>query len=260
MLLSLHFRAIACAGVFLFACAENSTGDQPVRDTREAPLVATFSIVAFDPETGDLGVAVASKLFGVGSVVPWARAGVGAIATQARANVVYGPAGLQLLESGDRPDKVVRALIAADPLGDHRQLGVVDAKGRAAAHTGSKCIDWAGQVVEKNFSVQGNLLTGEEVVRRMADAFTKAKGEKNSELADWLMAALQAGQAAGGDKRGRQSAALLVVREGGGSDGMNDRYIDIRVEDHPDPIVELDRLLALHKEFFAPARRNGPRK
>ncbi|MFQ5845760.1 MAG: DUF1028 domain-containing protein, partial [Planctomycetota bacterium] len=193
------------------------------------PAVATFSIVGFDAGTGDLGVAVQSKFFGVGSVVPWAKAGVGAVATQAWANVGYGPRGLELLASGKSARETVAALTGADPGRARRQLGVVDARGRSASFTGSGCLAWAGHREGEGFCAQGNILAGEKVVEAMAGAFSKAR-EGGGELADWLMAALEAGQRAGGDRRGRQSAALLVVREGGGYGGGNDRYVDLRVE------------------------------
>lgn len=219
-----------------------------------APTVATFSIVAYDPATGDLGVAVQSKFFGVGSVVPYAKAKVGAIATQAAANVRYGPEGLELLAAGQSAEEVVKRLTEADPGRDQRQLGVVDAQGRAAAYTGSRCLEWAGHLTGNHFTVQGNILAGEEVVKAMAAAYERAQSELGSELADWLLAALAAGQAAGGDKRGQQSAALLVVRERGGYGGGSDRFIDLRVEDHPKPIAELHRLLDIHKQFYKRAR------
>ncbi len=222
------------------------------------PPVATFSVVGFDPATGDLGVAVQSKFFGVGSVVPWAKAKVGAIATQSYANTSYGPDGLVLLESGKSAQETLRQLTDADSGRDQRQVGVVDAQGRAASFTGAKCNAWAGHIEGTNFCVQGNILAGEEVVKAMAGAFEKARDVTNSELADWLMAALDAGQQAGGDKRGKQSAALLVVREKGGYAGKNDRYVDLRVEDHPEPIQELNRLLELHKKFYAGAHKNKP--
>ena len=224
------------------------------------PPVATFSVVGFDPATGDLGVAVQSKFFGVGSVVPWAKAKVGAIATQSYANTSYGPDGLALLESGKSAKETLRQLTEADSGRDQRQAGVVDAQGRASSFTGAKCNAWAGHIEGTNFSVQGNILSGEEVVKAMAAAFEKARGVTNSELADWLMAALDAGQQAGGDKRGKQSAALLVVREKGGYGGKNDRFVDLRVEDHPEPIQELNRLLELHKKFYAGAHRNKPKR
>lgn len=214
------------------------------------PPVATFSIVAFDARTGELGVAVQSKFFGVGSVVPWARAGVGAVATQSFANTRYGPEGLALLAAGKSPEEVLRTLTAADPDATRRQAGVVDARGRAAAFTGTNCLAWAGQFTGTNFCAQGNLLAGEAVVTAMARAFDAARAKGTGELADWLAAALQAAQDAGGDRRGQQSAALLVVKEGGGYGGFNDRFIDLRVEDHPQPIAELARLVAKHKEFY----------
>ncbi len=212
----------------------------------ESQVVATFSIVAFDPETGDLGVAVQSRFFGVGSVVPFARAGVGAVATQAFANTTWGPEGLALLEAGKPPRAALDILVLDDQGRDRRQAGIVDAKGRAAAFTGKRAMAWAGHVVGEGFSCQGNILAGEEVVEEMADAFRESKGP----LPERLVAALRAGQAAGGDKRGRQSAALLVVRKQGGYAGFNDRYVDIRVEDHKTPIEELARLLVLHRKFF----------
>ena len=214
------------------------------------PPVATFSLVACDPRTGELGVAVQSKFFGVGSVVPWARAGVGAVATQSYANTRYGPEGLALLAAGKTPEEVLAALTGADADAPRRQAGMVDARGRAAAFTGTNCVAWAGHLVGTNFCAQGNLLAGEAVVAAMARAFDAARAKGEGELADWLVAALQAAQEAGGDRRGQQSAALLVVKEGGGYGGFNDRFIDLRVEDHAQPIGELARLLAKHKEFF----------
>jgi len=218
------------------------------------PEVHTFSIVAFDPATGELGVAVESKYFGVGSVVPWAKAGVGAVATQARAKVSFGPEGLKLMESGKSAREALDALLAADPDAAERQVGMVDAQGRTAAHTGAECMRYAGHREGKNYTVQGNLLAGEGVLTAMAEAFEEAQKKEGSELADWLLAALQAGQAAGGDRRGQQSAALLVVHAGGGPGGDNDRYMDLRVEDNPKPIEELARLRALHAEFYGPVR------
>jgi uncharacterized Ntn-hydrolase superfamily protein len=212
--------------------------------------VATYSIVAFDSKTGDLGVAVQSKFFGVGSVVPWAKAKVGAIATQSYANTTYGPEGLKLLESGKRPQEVIERLTRGDERREVRQVGIIDAQGRAAAFTGKECKEWAGHIVGTNFSVQGNILAGEAVVRAMAEAFETARQQPGTELADWLVAALDAAEKAGGDKRGRQSAALLVVRERGGYGGLNDRFVDLRVEDHPEPVEELSRLLLLHKRFY----------
>jgi uncharacterized Ntn-hydrolase superfamily protein len=218
------------------------------------PDVNTFSIVAYDPAGGDFGVAVQSKYFGVGSVVPWAQAGVGAVATQARVKVGFGPGGLRLMEAGKSSREALELLLAADPQRAVRQLALIDAKGQPAVHTGEECFAWAGHRVGRNFTVQGNLLAGEGVVTAMAEAYESAQKLEGSELADWLLAALTAGQAAGGDKRGQQSAALLVVRTNSGPSGDTDRYMDLRVEDHVEPIVELTRLRALHRAFYGPAR------
>jgi uncharacterized Ntn-hydrolase superfamily protein len=209
-------------------------------------IVATFSIAAFDPETDSLGVAVQSKFLAVGSVVPWARAGDGAVATQAMANFNYGPRGLDLMAEGRSAEETVEAMTSADEGRDHRQLGVVDARGRAATYTGSECFDWAGGVTGEHYAAQGNILVGRETVDAMAKTYEETEGD----LAARLLAALDAGQEAGGDSRGRQSAALLVVREGGGYGGDNDRVIDLRVDDHPDPIRELVRIRDLHTLYF----------
>jgi uncharacterized Ntn-hydrolase superfamily protein len=198
----------------------------------------TFSIVARDPVTDDLGVAVASKFLAVGSVVPWARAGVGAVATQALANVRYGPDGLAALATGDDAAAVVAALTGADAGAAQRQLGVVDARAGSATYTGDGCLPWAGGRTGASFAVQGNILTGPEVVDAIVDAFLAADGP----LPDRLLAALLAGDRAGGDRRGRQSAALLVVRADGGYGEGDDRWIDLRVDDHPDPVPELIRV------------------
>jgi len=211
-----------------------------------AEPVATFSIVARDAETGALGVAVQSKFFAVGAVVPFAKAGVGAIATQAYANTTFGPKGLELLASGRSADEVLKLLIGADTGEARRQIGIVDAKGGAAAHTGKLNNSWAGHVVGTNFCVQGNILANESVVKEMAHIFNEGSGN----FPERLVASLKAGQAAGGDVRGRQSAALLVVKPNGGYAGLNDRWIDIRVDDHDRPIEELARLLRIHREFY----------
>ena len=213
-------------------------------------IVATFSIVAFDPETGSLGVAVQSKFLAVGAVVPWARAGVGAVATQAMANFNYGPRGLELMAQGRTAQETVEALISSDEGREHRQLGVVDARGGAATFTGDECFHWAGGVTGEGYVAQGNILVGQETVEAMARAFEGTGGE----LAARLLAALDAGQEAGGDSRGEQSAALLVVREGGGYGGDNDREIDLRVDDHPRPIKELIRIRGLHGLYFGETR------
>ncbi len=168
------------------------------------------------------------------------------MATQAWANPSYGPQGLSLLEEGLSAPEVVKRLVEADEGREHRQLGVVDARGRAAAFTGSECLPWAGHLVGQGYSCQGNILVGRETVEGMAEAFETTEGE----LVDRLLAALSAGQEAGGDRRGQQSAGLLVVREGGGYGGLNDRVVDLRVDDHPTPILELQRLLGLHRLYF----------
>src|SRR5262249_18104063 len=193
--------------------------------------VSTFSIVAYDPQTGDLGIAVQSKFLAVGAVVPWARSGVGAIATQSWANTSYGPKGLELLAEGKTPDEVRTILTAADTNADHRQFGIVDAQGRSATYTGTACNAWAGGVTGAGFAAQGNILVGEETVTAMAETFQREQG------ALWrrLVAALAAGQRAGGDSRGQQSAALLGGREGGGYGGFNERPIELRVGGRPHP-------------------------
>lgn len=208
-------------------------------------LASTFSIVAFDPSTKDLGVAVQSRYFSVGSVVPWAEAEVGAIATQSFVNVSYGSRGLQLLKKGLTVEEVIDKLTHDDEAKEFRQLGIVDAKGNAGAFTGKNCLEWAGSKTGRNYSVQGNILTSEDVVIRMAQKFESTHGD----LADKLVAALEGGEEAGGDARGRQSAALLVVRKNCGRAGYGDRYIDLRVENHPNPIAELKRLLVLHRIY-----------
>lgn len=210
----------------------------------------TFSIVARDAASGDLGVAVASKFLAVGSVVPWAQAGAGALATQALANMGYGPRGLALLAAGAPAEQALAALLADDEQREQRQVGLVDARGGAAAHTGAACLDWAGHVLGEGFTVQGNILAGPQVVERAAAAFRAATGE----LAERLLAALYAGDRAGGDARGRQSAALYVARAGGSYGGLLDRYIDLRVDDHLDPAPELARLLGLHRFYLTPPR------
>jgi len=209
-------------------------------------LVATFSIVAFDPASEELGVAVQSKFLAVGAVVPWARAGVGVVATQAMANVSYGPRGLELMAQGRTAEETVQELVAADEGREDRQVGVVDARGRAATFTGNECFDWAGGVTGEHYAAQGNILVGVETVQAMARVYEEATGD----LAGRLLAALDAGQEAGGDSRGRQSAALLVVREAGGYGGQSDRVVDLRVDDHPDPIQELIRIRDLHTLYF----------
>lgn len=206
------------------------------------PRFGTFSIVAFERATQTWGVAVQSRFLAVGAVVPFAEAGVGAIATQALANAGYGWDGLALLRRGRRASDVVRELTLADPGRDDRQLGIVDAKGEAAAFTGPKCMEWAGHELGDGFACQGNILFGPVVVRAMARAYESTGGD----LLDRLLAALSAGQREGGDRRGMQSAALLAVRAGGGYGGGSDRWVDVRVDDHPSPIEELKRIFRLY--------------
>ncbi len=209
----------------------------------------TFSIVARDPQTGELGVAVQSKFLSVGAVVPWAKAGIGAIATQSWANTSYGPHGLELLANGLPADEVVKQLTSADEGRAERQLGIVGVSGVPATYTGSQCFPWAGGHIGDHYTCQGNILVSEDTVIAMALTFETTSGH----LCDRLMAALAAGQAAGGDSRGQQSAALLVVRDKGGYSGFNDRFIDLRVDDHPTPIHELQRILQLHKLYLFPS-------
>ena len=205
------------------------------------PIVATFSIVACDLEQKEWGVAVQSRVLAVGSIVPFASADVGAIATQSLANTKYGPEGLKMLADGKSAEEVIKALTEADEGRERRQVGIVDREGRAANFTGSKCLEWAGAVSGKNYTCQGNILAGENVVKDMAKAFEATEGK----LADKLLAALEAGQQAGGDKRGQQSAAILIVRKGAGYAGFDDKLIDLRVDDHATPIAELKRILDL---------------
>lgn len=211
---------------------------------------STFSIVAYDPERQEWGVAVQSKFLAAAAVVSWARAGAGAVATQSYANTSYGPRALEWMAQGLSAQEVVARLIAEDEGRAQRQVGVVDAQGNAAAYTGEGCLEWAGHIVGKHYACQGNILVDERTVQAMAEAFETTGGE----LAERLVAALAAGQAAGGDRRGQQSAGLLVVREGGGYGGFNDRYIDLRVDDDPQPIERLRQLLELHHLYFGTPR------
>lgn len=207
----------------------------------------TFSIVAFDAGSGSWGIAVASKFLAVGAVVPWGRAGAGAVATQATANLSYGPQGLALLAGGGSAEEVMAQLTGDDDQIEHRQVGVVDAQGRGASFTGGSCLDWAGGQAGDGFAIQGNILAGPQVVAAMADAWNAGAGEP---IERRLVAALAAGDEAGGDRRGRQSAALHVWREGAAYGGVLDSAIDLRVDDHRAPIDELRRLLDLHELYF----------
>jgi len=209
------------------------------------PAAATYSIVARDPSTGELGVAVQSHWFSVGAMVPWAEPGVGAVATQSFVEPSYGPKGLDGMRRGEAPEAVLRALLSQDPTPDVRQVAYVDARGRAAAHTGAQCIPAAGHVVGEGFTVQANLMLSHEVPVAMARAFREAQGP----LAERMLAALRAAEAAGGDIRGRQSAAILVVRAKPSDRPWTDRLVDLRVEDASRPLEEMARLLGLHRAY-----------
>ena len=226
----------------------------------------TYSIVAYDSATGDLGVAVQSKFPNVGGIVPWARSGVGAVATQSLGNTDYGENGLALMALGTSAPEALRVVMRGDSRPAQRQVGMVDARGNAASWTGDSCFDWAGGrvggqavgrlggkgelIAGRTFAAQANIMVSDQTVKNMAETFQRATGS----LADRLLAALVAGQAGGGDRRGMESAALLVVRKNGGYLGLNDRYIDIRVYDDTNPIRELERLYELHKLYFFTSR------
>jgi uncharacterized Ntn-hydrolase superfamily protein len=209
---------------------------------------STFSIVGHDPAAQEWGIAVQSKFLAVGAVVPWAQAGVGAVATQSYANTSFGPNGLALMAQGYSAEEALGQLIARDEGSARRQVGLVDAQGRAATFTGDECPAWAGGLTGTYYAAQGNILVSRATVEAMSKAFEEAEGE----LADRLVAALDAGQAAGGDRRGQQSAAVLVVRPEGGYGGYNDCYLDLRVDDDPEPIERLKALVDLHHLFFRP--------
>jgi len=212
----------------------------------DRPIVATYSIVACDLEAAQWGVSVQSKFLSVGSVVPWAEPHVGAIATQAYANPRYGPNGLDLLRQGLAAEEVVERLTSEDDGRDHRQLGIVDGQGRAATYTGKECMDWAGGRTGDGYAAQGNILVNEETVDAMAETFEGSSGPLAVRLIDCLAAA----QEAGGDSRGQQSSALLVVERDGGYARMSDTVVELRVEDHERPIEELRRIYTLHDEIF----------
>ncbi|MBY9000261.1 MAG: DUF1028 domain-containing protein [Candidatus Heimdallarchaeota archaeon] len=202
----------------------------------------TFSIVAYDPERKEWGVAVQSKFISVGSIVPWAISDVGAIATQAWVNTSYGPKGLALLEQGLTAEDTINLLTKNDDKREDRQIGIVDSYGNASSFTGSRCFDWAGHIVGENYACQGNILVSEDTVLAMSQAYRETKGD----MVLKLLAVLEAGQEAGGDSRGKQSAAILIVKEKGAYDGGTDRYIDVRVDDHVHPIKELRRVFELY--------------
>ncbi|CAM3554372.1 DUF1028 domain-containing protein [Aeromicrobium ponti] len=210
----------------------------------------TFSIVGFDPKEKEWGIAVQSKFLGVGAVVPFAKAGVGAVATQSYANTSYGPRALQLMEEGKTAEEALEIITKDDPEKELRQVGLLDAMGNPATFTGEGCYNWAGGMTGPHFAAQGNILVDEKTVQAMGQTFISTEGS----LAERLLASLNAGQSAGGDSRGQQSAALLVVKEAGGYGGFNDRYIDLRVDDHPEPITELIRIYHLQQLYFAPSK------
>lgn len=216
------------------------------KDIEKRPI-ATFSIAAADPESEELGVAVASRFFAVGSVVPWAKAGIGAVATQAYANTSFGWRGLELLEEGKTPEEIRDILTGSDEGFSRRQFGIVAADGGSVSFTGDSCSAWAGGRSGQNYAVQGNILAGEAVVEAMEKAFLETEGT----LAERMYAALLAGEAKGGDSRGKQSAALLVVKDKAGYGGFTDRAIDIRVDDHAEPFKELGRLLNIAQMNYA---------
>lgn len=217
-----------------------------LRMTSPQPNIATFSIVARDPATGDLGVAVASKFLAVGAYVPYAQAGVGAVASQALGNSTYGPRALARLAAGGSPAECATEFAAEDPQFESRQFGIVAADGASHSHTGTACHAWAGGIAGRDFAAQGNILTGPDVV----DAMVTALHAQREPFPERLVAALAAADAAGGDSRGRQSSALLVVGKAKGYLGLTDKWIDLRVDDHGQPVPELSRLLAMHRLFF----------
>lgn len=233
----------AVALLLLSAALPTALAAAPARD----PLAHTYSIVARDPATGDLGVAVQSHWFQVGPIVPWAEAGVGAVATQSFVKVDYGPKGLAAMKAGTAPSAALDRLLAEDPQKDVRQVAMLDASGRVAAWTGPKCIAAAGHQVGDGYSVQANLMDKPTVWPAMARAFEAAKGD----LVERMLAALEAAEAEGGDIRGRQSAALVVVRAKSTGEPWRDRLVDLRVDDHPQPLKELRRLLGLHRAYEA---------
>lgn len=228
---------IAFCVVILSAYEKPVSGQGMFGNVHDA--ISTFSIVARDSLTGELGVAVASRFFAVGAVVPWARADVGAVATQSYANTTFGWRGLDLLEEGATPEEVAQILLRGDEDPGRRQFGIVSADGKSANYTGSECLAWAGGRNGPNYAIQGNILASEAVVTAMESAFLQAKGT----LAERLYGALLAGEKNGGDARGKQSAALLIVKKNAGYGGFTDRAIDIRVDDHAEPFKELGRLM-----------------
>ena len=266
-------RHVAGLATLHLLCFAPLSAQQPVvAPAHLEKLAHTYSIVAYDSVTGDLGVAVQSKFPNVGGIVPWARAGVGAVATQSLGNTAYGERGLDLVAQGATAEEALRIVMRTDTMLQDRQVGIVDAHGNAASFTGTTTFDWAGGrvgapsgggnvpggkgqvIVGRGYAAQANIMVSDQTVKNLAEAFERSRGS----LADRLMTALKAGQAGGGDKRGMQSAALLVVRKNGGYLGANDRFVDIRVYDAVDPIAELERLLRAPQAALLPERAAGP--
>ncbi len=237
----MRYRPVICAAILALLAAASFAADPEA-----GPVTSTFSIVAFDPEAREWGVAVASRVLAVGYIVPWARAEVGAVATQAYADLRYGRYGLELLEAGFTAEQALQVLLEFDAEAQQRQVAVVDSAGRVAAFTGTETSAWAGDRQGEHYSVQGNILVGEQVLVAMEQAYLETSGP----LARRLLAAVEAGDAAGGDSRGRQSAALLVVRERGGYQALTDRLVDISVDDNPEPVDELARIYDLWEANF----------
>jgi len=238
----MRYRRVICAAIFTLLATTASLAADP----EAKPVTSTFSIVAFDPEAREWGVAVASRVLAVGYIVPWARAEVGAVATQAYADLRYGRYGLELLEAGFTAEQALQVLLEFDAEAQQRQVAIVDSAGRVAAFTGTETSAWAGDRHGEHYSVQGNILVGEQVLVNMERAYLETGGP----LARRLLAAVEAGDEAGGDSRGRQSAALLVVRERGGYQALTDRLVDISVDDDPAPVAELARIYDLWEANF----------
>jgi uncharacterized Ntn-hydrolase superfamily protein len=242
-------RILLLLALAIATMATNINAQDARREGRTAPRplrpVHTYSIVAYDPATGQLGVAVQSHWFSVGSIVPWAEAGVGAVATQSFVDPSYGKLGLDLMRAGKSAPDALKALLAGDEGRDVRQVAMIDAQGRVMAHTGARDIPAAGHIVGKNYSVQANLMLNDKVWPAMSKAFETSKGD----LAERMMMALEAAQEVGGDIRGKQSAALIVVTGKPTGRAWSDRVFDLRIDDHPEPIKELRRLLTLHRAY-----------
>ena len=244
-----QYGAVFCLAVSFAGLTTVGRAVEKRAEPAVAPQISTFSIVAYDQESKEYGIAVQSKFFAVGSVVPFAEAGTGALATQAVGNPLFGPRALELFKEGVDAKAAIKKLLANDPSRESRQLGAVDTNGNPATFTGRDCLPWAGGKIGEHYTVQGNLLAGPQVLDAMAAAYESARGD----LATRLVHAISAGQAAGGDARGRESAAVLVVKSGAGYLGLNDRLVDLHVEDHPTPIRELQRLLDIRHGQLAAA-------